>query len=344
MIIRRLSVKNIRSHTEKVIDLSEGTTVLIGKNGAGKTSLIESIYLALQGTSFKGTDSDMLRYETPWWRIELLLDDETIRSVTHDPSRQSGKKQFVINDKKSYRLSPRDKYPVVLFEPEDLRLLNGSPSRRRDFIDHILIQLDPLYSTTMRKYDRALKQRNTLLKNGFLRNEDIFIWNIALSEYGAKIIEQRIYATEVINKEINNYYNEIAHTNDIVTVHYSHTSIDYSAQKLLKELESNLERDKILKHTSIGPHRHDIIFKFNNSLALSVASRGEVRSIILALKKIEVVIIEKLTGRSPIVLLDDVYSELDDDRQLSITNDNNQRIITSTRYENIDKKALVIKL
>jgi len=318
MKLTRLSVRNVRSHEEVSVGLSDQTTVITGKNGTGKTTLLEAIHIALQGVSFKGVDSDVLRREAPWYRIDLHLDDNTVRSVTFDPLRSSGKKRFIVDDKTSYRLSPRDKYPIVLFEPEDLRLLHGSPSRRRQFIDRFIAQIDPLYSATIRRYERALKQRNTLLKRDDITSDDLFSWNIALSEYGADIIERRIYAIELINKELTNYYISIAHTNDTVTVHYSHTTIDHSSQKLLRELESKTAYDRAVKHTSVGPHRHDIIFHFNTAPALTVASRGEVRTILLALKQIEVDIIRRITDKQPIILLDDVFSELDADRQMSI--------------------------
>jgi len=315
MKIRRLSVQNVRSHEEKVIELSPQTTVIVGKNGVGKTTLLEAIYIALQGTSFKGSDNDILRHDAPWYRIDILLDDETTRSVTFDPSRTSGKKRFIIHDKTSYRISPRDKYPVILFEPEDLRLLHGSPSRRRQFIDHFITQIDPTYTTTLRKYERALKQRNALLKRDTITNEDLFVWNVTLSEYGAKIVERRIYGIEMINKEFGRYYQNIAETHDDISVHYSDTFIGNLSQKLLYELDAKFHYDKVVKHTSVGPHRHDLIFNFNNNQATTVTSRGESRTIVLALKQVESTIIHQLAGSYPTVLLDDVFSELDGSRQ-----------------------------
>jgi DNA replication and repair protein RecF len=293
--------------------------VITGVNGIGKTTLLEAIYIALQGSSFKGVDADILRHDAPWYRIDVQFQDDTVRSVLFDPSRTSGKKRFVVNDTTSYRLKPADKYPVVLFEPEDLRLLHGSPARRRQFIDYFISQIDPTYTATVRKYERALKQRNTLLKRETVTNEDLFVWNVALSEYGAKIIERRVYAIELINKELNDHYHDIAQTDDEVTAHYSHTTIDHSSQKLLRELELKLAYDCVVKHTSVGPHRHDVVFHFNNSPALQVASRGEVRTILLALKRIEAALITRITSRKPIILLDDVFSELDEDRQRNIS-------------------------
>ncbi len=340
MRIKKVGVQNFRSHSQKVLHLNPTTSLVIGKNGAGKTSLLEAIYVALQGSSFKGSDTDILQRDKEWWRIDIELDNGLVRTVTYNPSKTTGKKQFTVNDKKSYRLSVKDKYPVVLFEPEDLRLFHGSPSRRRSFIDSLVAQIDPAYSTTLRRYDRALKQRNTLLKSPYISDDDLFVWNVTLSDLGSQIIEKRVYAIELLNKTINEHYKDIAQTNDELTVHYSHTFIDNSAQKILKELESKLPYDKVVKYTSVGPHRHDVIFNFNGRSALSIASRGEVRTILLAIKRIEATMIEDITGYTPIVLLDDVFSELDESRQQLITQTGAQQIVTTTSAPNSVKDGL----
>lgn len=335
-----MSVQNFRSHTAKILALNLNTSLIIGKNGAGKTSLIEAVYIALQGSSFKGVDADILQRDKEWWRVDIELEDGGVRTVAYDPSKTSGKKQFVVNGKKSYRLSVKDKYPIVLFEPEDLRLFHGSPSRRRSFIDSLVQQIDPLYSSILRRYERALKQRNSLLKNPHVTSEDLFVWNLTLSDLGAKIIEKRVYAVELLNKTINEHYKDIAQTDDELSVHYSHTLIDNSAQKLLSELESKMHYDMVVKYTSVGPHRHDVLFKFNGRSALSIASRGEVRTILLAIKRIEAAMIENITGKAPIVLLDDVFSELDETRQRLITQVGSQQIVTTTSAPDTIKEGL----
>lgn len=332
-IIKRLVVQNIRSHKNTTIDLSPTTTVIIGDNGSGKTSLLEAVYLSLQGTSFKGTDQDMLRHETDWWRIDLEFEANRKRAITFNPSLTSGKKKILIDNKTSYRLTPKNKHPLVLFEPNDLQLLHGSPSRRRKFIDHFINQLDPLYNSYLRKYERALTQRNNLLKNKFIKNEELFVWDIALSEYGAYIIDKRIAFIEKINNRLNETYDLISKSDDLISMHYSNTYIGDIKQKLLNDLHLHIERDKIVGFTSIGPHRHDLIFQFNNFPALDVASRGEVRSIVLALKFLEVDIIKRITGTRPVILLDDVFSELDKNRQEQLLSGENQTIITSTHLD-----------
>ena len=341
VVVKKLSVQNIRSHDNFIIELSPTVTVVTGDNGSGKTSLIEALYLSLQGKSFKGSDKDMLRHETPWWRIDVDFDDFTKRTVTFNPDLTTGRKKFTVDDKINYRLPVKSRYPVVLFEPDDLRLLHGSPTRRRQFIDNFINQLDPMYISALHKYERALKQRNNLLKNQSISNDELFVWNVALSEYGSYIIEKRIAFIEQINSQLNNAYNVIAKSSDIVTMHYSHTYISDIKQKLLNDLHSHMERDLLNGFTSTGPHRHDVIFQFNNSPALDVASRGEVRSIVLALKFLEVDIIEQITNLNPIILLDDVFSELDENRQSQLCLSESQVIITTTHINNTQNYYVV---
>lgn len=329
--VKTLHVKHIRSHTEYSIEFSPEVTIITGANGSGKTSLLEAVYLSLQGTSFRGSDSDMLQKESPWWKIDSILDDQQIRTIKFDPEKVTSRKQFVIDGKTTARIPAKLKHPVVLFDPEDLRLLHGSPARRRQFIDRFISQLNPLYGPSLRKYERALKQRNNLLKNSYVQDDQLFAWNIALAEHGAYIIEQRIAFTEQLNQNLSGLYRDIAGTHDDVSIHYSHTFVGDIKQKLLNELHAHLERDRYLGSTSVGPHRHDVIFEINTSPALSVASRGEARTIVLALKFLEVDIIEQLTGKTPIILLDDVFSELDATRQKLLTSQlkGHQIIITS---------------
>ena len=332
MPIKSLTVHNIRSHDQLTVDFSPNVTIITGPNGSGKTSLLEALYIALQGSSFKGSDNEILHLDQPWWKIDVLFTNDKTRTVKFDPSRSTGRKQFVIDSKTNYRLPAKLKQPIVLFDPDDLRLLNGSPARRRQFIDRFISQLNPLYLTTLRKYERALKQRNNLLKKIITSPDELFAWDVAISDYGAYIIEQRIIFIEQINAHLNDAYNDIAKSTDTVSVHYSHTFIGDIKQKLLSELHTHFDRDRALGNTSAGPHRHDLIFTFNKLPAPSTASRGEVRTIVLALKFLEVDIIEKIFGAQPLILLDDVFSELDLTRQKSLSDTirTHQIIITST--------------
>lgn len=343
MIIKSLAVENVRSHRKLAKSLSKTVTIITGPNGSGKTTLIEAILVALRGRSFKASDEELLRRGADWWRIDMMCDDEE-RTVKYQPSAPK-KKQFVIDDKPSLRIPTAARYPVVLFEPDDLRLLSGSPSRRRQFVDRLASQLMPDYSKVLHRYERALLQRNKLLK-GQADQDSLFAWNISLAKYGAQIIDVRVRLIERLNEKLNTTYATIAQTKDTVSLHYSHTVIDHTEQKILAELESKAERDRLLGYTSVGPHRHDIMFDFNGSPASGAASRGETRTIILALKFLEVDLIEEVVEKPPVVLLDDVLSELDDVRQAHLATkfQNHQIIMTSTNPPVGFGKAKLIKL
>lgn len=331
MEITRLTVQHLRTHTRDQRDITARVTVIIGKNGSGKTTLLEALHIALRGTSFRGSDGEVLQHEQPWWRIDMATRDDT-RTVACDFTTGKPKKKIIVNDRQFARMPAAQKYPVVLFEPDDLRLLHGSPSRRRAFIDTFIGHINPLYAATVRKYERALKQRNALLKQPNVSRDDMFAWDMALAEYGAEMILQRIEVIERINLSLTDTYQSIAGTKDTVRLSYSHTLIDGVQQKLVNALHASFVRDTALGFTSIGPHRHDVMCEFNGQPSARVASRGEVRSIILALKFIEVDVTQETTGVSPVILLDDVFAELDETRQRRLAEKCrfNQMFITST--------------
>lgn len=344
MNITGLRVQNTRSHSSQSFNFSSRVTVFVGKNGSGKTTLLEAMHIALRGTSFRGTDLDFLNKDASWWRVDLHNDEDDVRTVKFDSTKTSGRKKIEIHNKINYRMPQSKRKPTVLFEPDDLRLLGGSPARRRLFIDTFITQINPLFTSTLRKYERALKQRNSMLKQDMATRDDVFVWDMAMSEYGAQIISMRTQIIERINQEINTVYAAIAQTNDQVSVHYSHTQISSVKQKLIDDLHRSFERDKLLGYSSVGPHRHDVIFMFNDSPVATVASRGEVRSIILALKFLEVDVAQEVTGEQPIILLDDVFAELDETRQRSLAEKcrNNQMFITSTgTYKDIDEASVI---
>lgn len=344
MEISGLRVQHTRSHNDAQFAVSSRVSVITGRNGSGKTTLLEALHVALRGSSFRGSDMELLAHGESWWRIDVSMQDGEARTIKFDSSKTSARKQFELHSKTSYRMPPTQKYPVVLFEPDDLRLLHGSPARRRQFIDTFISQLDAHYGTIVRKYERALRQRNTLLKQPQVTRDAVFVWDMALAEYGAEMIRERTKVIERINSSLTDTYRSIAGTDEVVTLHYSHTMIDGVEQKLANDLHQQFERDTYLGYTSVGPHRHDIISEFNGATAISVASRGEIRSIILALKFIEVDVATEATGLSPIVLLDDVFAELDESRQQRLAEKcrGNQMFITSTSaYTGIDSAAVI---
>lgn len=343
--LAKIAVQQVRCHETYSLDLAPKTTVITGRNGSGKTSLLEAVYIALRGSSFRGSDEDIIKTDRSWWRIDMQFSDQSKRTITYDPTRTSGKKQFVVDGVKNYRLLTKYKYPIVLFEPDDLRLLSGSPSRRRRFIDTMIAQIDTGYGTTLRKYERALKQRNSFLKQPNISSDEMFAWDVMLSEYGAEIIEKRSMFAEKINQYLDDNYRRIAgDSGQRMTIHYSHTLVGNIKQKLLSGLTSSYERDRLLGFTSIGPHRDDVVFMYGDRLASTIASRGEIRTIVLSLKFIEARVIEESTGDKPVILLDDVYSELDESRQQTLSTGFSDYQIIITSATNTSDAQLVAKL
>ncbi len=336
-IVKKIKLKNFRCHDDFSLNCDQSTTLIIGENGSGKTSVLEAIYLALRGKSFKGVDKEIHKNGTDFYRAEIELNDAQKIIIRFNGQ----KKEFEIDGKKSLRLPKKNRYPVVLFEPDDIYLVSSSPSRRRDYFDELFKQINENYSAALSKYNKALRQRNDLLKNETINRDDLFSWNVMCANYGAEIIKWRVQNLAKINKKMTDIYRNIAKNEDSCSIEY--LGIEVDENNYLMNLEKNFERDKILGYTTFGIHRDDYKFIFNDKKADGSASRGENRSMILALKFIEAQILEQEVGKKPVVLLDDIFSELDEMRQKHLVDNfkNYQMIITSTTVPNemrVDKK------
>ena len=329
IVIKKVVLNNFRSHERYVLDCNKKTTLILGENGCGKTSVLEAIYIAMQGKSFRATDREIIKRKTGFYRIELeyISGEKTITLYDEE----TNKKTFLIRDKKTARLPKKQKYPTVLFLPEDLHLIATSPTRRRDYFDRVITQLNERYNDYLLRYNKALKQRNELLKQEKVSKEMVFSWDILMAKYGVLISKEREKVVEIINKKINDRYNSIAKNKDVVELRYKKNINKMDESEYLKLLELDFERDKLTGHTNFGVHKDDFEFFFNNSLADGSASRGEVRSMILALKFIEAEELFEELKKKPIVLLDDVFSELDKLRQKRLVENfkNHQVILTS---------------
>ncbi len=332
MIIKNIKLVNFRNHSAFTLDCEPDITLIIGNNGFGKTSILEAIYISTRGKSFRATDSEIINLGSDFYRIELEYQNGEKIIVTYD----GNDKFFHILDKKTKHLPRNYKYPVVLFVPSDLNLISHSPSRRRDYFDNIISQLNEDYATSISKYEKALKQRNEILKKERPTKDELFSWNIMLSQYGIKILKRRVECIKEFNQKITSVYRSIAENQDEITINYKTDLKSFKEEDYLKQLEQNFIKDSYLGHTSFGIHRDDYIFNFNQKPANNSASRGETRSIILALKFIEADQVYQKTSLRPLVLLDDVFSELDASRRKALTKNfkDNQIIITSV--ETID--------
>lgn len=326
MNIKSVKLTNFRNHANYFLECNQNPTLILGNNGCGKTSVLEAIYILTQGKSFRASDRDIVKYGTDFYRAELeYISGEKVVAV------YDGKKVFSTLDKKTTRLPKKSKSPTVLFLPSDLNLISHSPGRRRDYFDRIFSQFNEDYAISLSKYEKALKQRNELLKQEQLIPEQTFSWNLMLAKYGSNLSTQRQKFIQEFNSSITKTYQSISDNHDNIQIDYQTEAHNYNESDFLKQLEQNFQKDHYIGHTSFGTHRDDYIFIFNQAPADTSASRGETRSIILALKFIEATLMEQKLGQKPLVLLDDVFSELDSTRRKCLTQNfkNHQTIITS---------------
>ncbi len=341
MVIRRIKIANFRNHAIFALDFERNTTKIVGENGCGKTSILEAIYEAMQGKSFRAVDREIMKRGEKFYRIELEYVDGREVIVVYD----GVKKEFLVEDKKARRLPKKSRYPIVLFEPDDLRLMGSSPTTRRNYFDRVFAQLSEQYSVALSKYNKALKQRNELLKKDEVTAADVFSWNMLLVRYGVELMGMRKEYIDRISKKITEVYRSIADNEDEIGLEYL-TEVG-SESEFLAEIEEGFDRDRYMGHTGVGVHHDDYLFKFNRQRADGSASRGEVRSVIIALKFIEADMVVEKTGKTPIVLLDDVFSELDEARQKCLVKNfqKNQIILTSVNdYGNLGECVVLEKI
>ena len=332
-MIADIRLQNFRSYKDESFEFSPGVNIIVGPNASGKTNLLEALLIISKGSSYRAKDNELIKYNKPWTRLDSRLTNNSIRTVKII-SGETRTKSFEIDKKPFIRLSLNNSLPVVVFEPNDLQLVSGGPERRRNYIDDLLEQTVLGYGKLRRDYKRTLAQRNALLKKPSLNiSTQIFPWDVRLSELAGQIVKARTDLALLLQKDTPSLYIELSKTK-------TKLSLDYDAQwptsnystNLLKKLSSSLDTDMLRGFTGSGPHREDLIIKFDGHDAQETASRGETRTAVLAMKIIELQIIEKARETTPILLLDDVFSELDGARRRALTEhlSSYQTFITTT--------------
>lgn len=332
-MITDIHLENFRSYSDELFEFGNRVNIIVGPNASGKTNMLEALAVASIGKSFRSHDSDLLRFGSQDSRVELhtAADDHRVVYLTFDNEKTS--KEFKINDQPFKRLPLAKTIPLVIFEPSDLLILSGPPQYRRDFIDSILEQTITGYSATRRRYKRALGQRNSLLKRHSSSPSQLFVWDVQLSELGARIVEEREKLIGAINALASQHYNTISTGSNRVSLEYaSKIKTTNYASNLLKHLEKNIDIDIARGFTGFGPHRDDLLVYLNGQPTATSASRGETRTLMLVCKFIELEMITNARGEHPIVLLDDVFSELDGNRRKALTDflRDHQTFITTT--------------
>lgn len=317
-MIQSIRLQHFRSYSDDSFELDPGVNIIVGPNASGKTNLLEALLVVARGSSYRVRDMDLIEHNQPWARLDTLVDgmDRTVKIVCEP----APTKTYEIEGRSFARLSLERTLPVVLFEPNHLNLLAGSPERRRDYLDELLSQTTVGYATLVRSYRRALAQRNHLLKTGRANQQELFPWDVRLSELGARMVRAREALVQTLNAKIAGLYQDVSRSKtDVALAYQSGVGSEQYESTMLHQLEARRHDDIVRGHTSFGPHRDDLAVYFNGMPAEEVASRGETRTFVLGLKILELQLLEEKRGATPLLLLDDVFSELDGVRRQALT-------------------------
>ncbi len=345
MKLRKLQLENFRNYPNYSyeFDNDKEITILLGPNGQGKTNFLEALYTLSLGKSFRtSTQEDLIEWGNEYLRCncEITTDNDTINlEVFYSKApKQKNFKKNGVNLKNSEYLG---NLLTVLFHPEDLNMLYLSPSLRRKYLNIILSQTDKKYLKNLSQFKKVLKQRNALLhaiREKFSNNliEDLEAWDQELIEFADYILEKRKEFIKYLNKNLEKYYSQVADEKNRIEVKYDSKTNNTAYKELIK-----LRRNEDIRRaeTTTGPHRDDMKFFINGKEISNSASRGEYRTLLLAIKLIEIAYIKEKTGKNPVLLLDDVFSELDRKRQGHLLKSIKgcQTIITTTNIDLIDE-------
>ena len=346
MIIKSIELKNFRNYEKLQIDFDQATNILFGDNAQGKTNILESAYVSATTKSHKGSrDKEMIRFgeEEAHIRTIVCKCDQNFQIDIH--LKKNRAKGIAINQIPIKKAS--DLFGIlniVFFSPEDLNIIKDGPAERRRFLDLELCQLDKIYLSDLTAYNKVLKQRNTLLKDMIYRpnlKETLPIWDEQLVEYGKRIIRRRQSFIGELYEIVQQIHSKLSGNRELLTIKYEP---NVESMFFEDELFRASDRDQKLCQTSVGPHRDDISFFIGDIDIRKFGSQGQQRTAALSLKLSEIELVKKSIGDTPVLLLDDVLSELDSNRQNYLLNSIHdiQTIITCTGLDEFVKNKFQI--
>ncbi|MDR1495869.1 MAG: DNA replication/repair protein RecF [Clostridiales Family XIII bacterium] len=324
MYIRTLALQNFRNYEACSVDFGRGVNILTGKNGEGKTNMLEAVHILSMGRSFRTrNDAEAITFGKTFYRIKGLF-GKGDEDMTVEVSMNGRDKSFFVDGvgvRKGADLAGHAL--TVIFSPDDLRIVKDEPEKRRRFMDHELFQLKPLYYLDVIKYRRIVKNRNLLLKEQTLNEPLLNVYDGYLADTGARIMAERARFAEklaVISAGIQSRITATSTDEEgALEVSYepsvAFTAIEDARERIAAELQSRRAKDREFGATTAGPHKDDLKLVSGGVDLRKYGSQGQQRTAALALKLAEVDIIKEETGEMPILLLDDVLSELDEGRQ-----------------------------
>lgn len=334
MIIKSLELADFRNYETLNISFDEGTNILYGDNAQGKTNILEAIYISSTTKSHKGSkDREIINFDKEEAHIRTCLLKEAVEYRVDMHLRKSKSKGIAIDGQKIKKAAELlGLLNVVFFSPEDLSIIKNGPAERRRFADMELCQLDSFYLYNLNHYNKIINQRNKLLKDMYFNpslKETLSIWDSQLISFGSKIIERRCLFAEQLCKIIYDIHNKLSGGKENLVIKYEP---DVEIENFERKMKENQEKDIHTKITSTGPHRDDFSFIVNGIDIRKFGSQGQQRTAALSLKLSEIELVKKITKDMPVLLLDDVLSELDSNRQNYLLNSigDIQTIITCT--------------
>ena len=346
MRIKSLKLKNFRNYDLLSLEFDHATNIFYGDNAQGKTNILEAIYLSGTTKSHRGTkDRDMIQFGHDESHIETVIEKNNVEFKIDMHLKKNSPKGIAINKMPIRKASELfGVIHLVFFSPEDLNIIKNGPAERRRFVDLELAQLDKLYLSDLANYNRIINQRNRLLKDIYNREDLIStleIWDMQLAHYGKKVIERREKFIGEINEIIENVHGKLTDGKEHLSLSYEKSNGEI---ELMDAILKNRERDIRMKSTSVGPHRDDICFRVGDLDIRKFGSQGQQRTAALSLKLSEIELVKMLIKDTPVVLLDDVLSELDKNRQHSLldTIKNIQTIITCTGVDDFVNQRFAV--
>lgn len=348
MIIEKIKLKNYRNYDSLEIDLNKKLNIIIGKNAQGKTNILESIYVLSLTKSYLGVnDKNLIKLGNNY----AILEANTILNSGQKKFKvliKDNGKQVIINGNEVKKLSDYvSNLKVIIFSPENIRMIKEGPSVRRKFLNMEISQISIKYVKLLMNYNNIIRQKNEYLKLDNKNIDYLDVLNDEIAKLSVEIYLLRRNFLDNINAYIDRIYYEIMGMQGLRVRYIS--NIDYfenkkeMVDKYREKLDKYLEKEMLYKISLIGPHRDDFIFVLNDKNIALYGSQGQLRSVILALKLSEIELFKKSSDDEPILLLDDIFSELDIDKKnnlIKYINDNIQTIITTTDINMIDEKLV----
>lgn len=350
MFIQHLSLENYRNYSQLELTFKHGLTILTGENAQGKTNLLEAIFLLSLAKSHRtNRDQEMIYWDQSFANIQAKIQTQHYSLPLELHLNNKGKIARINHIEQDKLSNFIGKLNVILFAPEDLQMIKGSPSLRRKFIDSELGQAYPIYLQALLNYQRTLKQRNKYLKETSRSGFDKIYFDVVteqLIKFGVTIIKHRLTFINHLERLAQPIHTTLSNDRDFLTLKYlgnisqiDYADIDNLSEAFLEYYQDHLNRERDRQVTLFGPHKDDLGIYINGKPGQFFGSQGQQRTIVLSLKLAEIEILNELTGEYPVLLLDDVLSELDDQRKhllMSHIENKVQTFLTTASLEGLD--------